>query len=102
MDVYKNELVNITGCSFPCSYTEYKLFEGTPRDLDREDLEIEIAYAETEAVEEREAYVYDLVTFVSEVGGALGLFLGFSFLTCWEVLEIRIKDFFRKKDQIFK
>ena len=102
MDVFRNDLVTITGCLLPCSYTEYKLFGGTPRGVDSGDLEIEIGYAETDAAEEREAYVYDLVSFVSEGGGALGLFLGFSFLTCWEVLEIIIKAFYSKEIQIWK
>ena len=102
MNVLKKELVTITGCSLPCFYTEYKLFGGNPRGVDTGDLKVEICYAETDAVEEREAYVYDLVSFVSEEGGALGLFLGFSFLTCWEVLEIIIKGFFRKKNLILK
>ena len=31
-----------------------------------------------------EAYIYPLPSFVAEVGGSLGLFLGFSFLGIWD------------------
>ena len=37
--------------------------------------------------EDKEAYVYGFVSFVSEFGGSLGLFLGFSFLMVWEIME---------------
>ena len=46
-----------------------------------------LRFAKAEVVEEKEAYVYGFVSFVSEFGGALGLFLGFSFLTVWEIAE---------------
>ena len=41
----------------------------------------------SEVTEEREEYLYDFVSLVAEFGGALGLFLGVSFLTMWEVAE---------------
>ena len=31
-----------------------------------------------------EQYVYPMDSFIAEVGGALGLFLGFSFITVWD------------------
>ena len=36
--------------------------------------------ANTEVEVEEEHYIYDFTSFVSECGGSLGLFLGFSFL----------------------
>ena len=35
--------------------------------------------ANSEVNEEEEHYIYDAVSFISECGGSLGLFLGFSF-----------------------
>ena len=84
VDVHKKELVNMTGCSLPCIFIEFKLL-GIPRSVPSDSYELKLSFAETEAVEEEEAYVYDLVSFISEVGGALGLFLGFSFLGCWDM-----------------
>ena len=34
-----------------------------------------------------EAYLYDERSLLAESGGALGLFLGFSFYTLWEIFE---------------
>ena len=39
-------------------------------------------------VEIQNTYLYDLTSFLSEFGGALGLFLGLSFFSCWDVLNI--------------
>ena len=39
-----------------------------------------ILLANTEVEVEEEHYIYDFTSFVSECGGSLGLFLGFSFL----------------------
>ena len=39
-----------------------------------------IILANSEVIEEEEHYIYDFISFISECGGSLGLFLGFSFL----------------------
>ena len=41
----------------------------------------------SEVTEEREEILYDELSLVAELGGALGLFLGFSFLTLWDLAE---------------
>jgi hypothetical protein len=48
----------------------------------------QLGFAKSEYFEEKEVYLYDLTSFVSEFGGALGLFLGLSFFSCWDVLHI--------------
>ena len=35
-----------------------------------------------------EVWMYPIESFVSEFGGALGLFLGFSFLMIWDVVKV--------------
>ena len=44
--------------------------------------------ANDEITEEVEEYLYDGISFIAELGGALGLFLGFSFFMIWDLLEI--------------
>ena len=44
-------------------------------------------FVSTDVRVETETYVYPLMSFVSEFGGGLGLFLGFSCLTLWDGLE---------------
>ena len=41
-------------------------------------------------------WLYPIETFIAEVGGSLGLFLGFSFLGCWDLI-IFIMHYFVKK-----
>ena len=38
-----------------------------------------------EVTEEVEEYLYDELSLIAEFGGALGLFLGVSFLTLWDI-----------------
>ena len=42
-------------------------------------------------VVKEEAYLYPFGSLVAEFGGTLGLFVGFSFLTLWEILLWLIK-----------
>ena len=39
----------------------------------------------------KEVEVYPFQSFVSEFGGALGLFLGFSFMMLWDLIETSSK-----------
>ena len=57
-------------------------------------------YASTSIQREKEDWVYPAVSFVAELGGSLGLFVGFSFLTVWDCMDYMmtrsksIKDYF--------
>ena len=42
---------------------------------------------------ETEALVYTVESLVAELGGTLGLFLGFSFMTLWDVFEFAVGVF---------
>ena len=95
VDIVETELVNQTGCLLPCSYNQYKL-AGNPKKVSSQAFMLELRFAKAEVVEEKEDYVYGFVSFVSEFGGALGLFLGFSFLTVWEIAEPYFLIFYQK------
>ena len=43
-----------------------------------------MVYANNEIIEKREELVYDGISLIAEFGGALGLFLGFSFFMVWD------------------
>ena len=45
-----------------------------------------IILATTEVNEEEEHYIYDFISLISECGGSLGLFLGFSFIMVLDYL----------------
>ena len=46
---------------------------------------------------EKESYVYSAISLIGELGGSLGLFVGFSFLTIFDFY-----DFMQKSFQILK
>ena len=43
---------------------------------------------------EEEEYVYPFISFVAEFGGALGMFLGFSFIMVWDFIYALTKVMF--------
>ena len=43
------------------------------------------------ATKRTEVLLYPLTSFVSELGGSLGLFVGFSFWMFWDIAELTIK-----------
>ena len=85
------EIVEITSCPPPCSYTEYR-FETPPNDFGRNNATMElILWLSTPYVLlETEQYLYPFKSLVADVGGTLGLFLGFSIMSLWEYVEILI------------
>ena len=47
---------------------------------------IMFGYSSNSLTIKEEALVYPFISFFAELGGSLGLFLGFSFLTLWDVV----------------
>lgn len=54
---------------------------------DEDQTSLSIILASSEVTTRRENFVYPLISFISEVGGALGLFLSFSFLSVWDLIQ---------------
>ena len=88
-----------TGCELPCRYRQYRLAHTIPGFYSSYGLGI--AYSSTVLrVEEEDwvcnaallsctehsAQVYTWPSFLAEFGGALGMFLGFSFIQFWDLL----------------
>ena len=78
--------ISQTRCRSPCTYIEFKQV-GHSLNINPTGYGLKLKFAKTEMTEDKEAYVYGFVSFVSEFGGSLGLFLGFSFLMVWEIIE---------------
>ena len=60
---------------------------------------IKVQFASDEITVESEEYVYDIVSFIADCGGALGLFLGFSFYMLWDVflfIEAVLSDIIKR------
>jgi hypothetical protein len=86
-DLEQMQLVNYTNCPLPCSYKEYKLVEAPLEGLLSES-GLEIMFGSGHVQVEREEETFSFESFVAECGGCLGLFLGFSFLMAWDILQI--------------
>ena len=87
IDVTESELVASTGCLVPCSYKEFR-FLGQPEEIDLDLFGFQLKFAKMEIIVEKETWLFEFESFVSEFGGALGLFLGFSFLSLWNIVEL--------------
>ena len=86
-------ITDFTGCLPPCHYTEYSV--GIELHEDMNYTYLYLAKLGSKVKVKKEILVYPFESLVAEVGGALGLFLGFSFLMIWDVLEMVKSRFHR-------
>ena len=82
----EEELKDLTGCLLPCTYTHYSLLDSYL--IVGIDSAFAIHYALTDLITEQEVLLFPFDSLVSEFGGALGLFLGFSFLGALSIMQI--------------
>jgi hypothetical protein len=82
----QSEIVKYTECLLPCHYTEYKVAK-EPLKLKELKFGLNIIQSSTDILSRTEELIYDTQSFVAEFGGALGLFLGFSFIMIWDGLN---------------
>ena len=77
------------GCRKPCYYNEFKFVFGSPKVAVQPSAKNMVGFwaASRKTQIEEEVLLYPFTSFIAEFGGALGLFLGFSFMTIWQ--EIR-------------
>ena len=86
----KETIVDYTGCLPPCRYTEYRLAT-EPVKYEVGNFILQIVLTSLDVIERTEELIYPMESFVSEFGGALGLFLGFSFMMVWDMLEFLMR-----------
>ena len=82
----EEEFNELTGCNPPCTFTQYSLTD-TYSLVGSNESDFVISYAFTDLITEEEVLLFPLDSLVSELGGALGLFLGFSFLGAASTLQ---------------
>ena len=80
-------LKNITRCQLPCSFHHYSIV-GIPQKIKVKGFSyISLFYASTDMTTSQEVLLFPFDSLVSEFGGALGLFLGFSFLGLLDIIQ---------------
>ena len=97
-----DEIFNLTGCLQPCRFLRYKKLSEVTDDsikdhTDRNTISkvsdnvnktyLQIKLASRKITVKTETLIFPLRSFISEFGGALGLFLGFSFIMLWDAFE---------------
>ena len=94
-NLQRQSLIENTGCLIPCSYTEYKLAT-EPMKFDHGTQKLNIRFSSPDVLKRTEQLLYPLESFVSEFGGELGLFLGFSCIMIWDALDTLLHYCLRK------
>ena len=77
-----------TGCLLPCTYDEYRVLATGLRDFNK--YGVVLTYGSLGTTVLTEYYIYPFESLVSDFGGSLGLFVGFSFVMLWDVLQLAI------------
>ena len=82
-----DEIRQITGCRKPCKYKRYSfLGDPFPSAFESEHPFFALWAVSNKTKVETEELVYPSSSLVAELGGTLGLFLGFSFISLWDKL----------------
>ena len=77
-----------TGCLFPCNYNEYRVLETDLKELNF--FGVSLSYGSISTTVLREYLIYPWDSLVADFGGTLGLFVGFSFVMLWDIIQFLI------------
>ena len=81
------DITNITGCKPNCVNYKYDIMNIKPIwAISGKEIILTITWLKNELIVETEKLAYDELTFVANFGGALGLFVGFSFFMLWDLM----------------
>ena len=73
----------------PCSYKKYVLIGEKRRStIESEEFSFSLWAVSNSTLVEKEELIFPLSSLVAEFGGTLGLFLGFSFMTLWDHIQL--------------
>jgi hypothetical protein len=100
-DIDESAVLNETGCIPPCRYTEYKL-SAEPIKYQRNSagLYLRVKFSSNKGLKRTEEVLYPIESFVSEFGGALGLFVGFSLMMVWDVIDLLLHVWMKSKPNV--
>ena len=80
-----NEIKLLTNCVKPCNYKKYDLLgHHKPTAFKSEHFTFSLWAVSKNMVVKTEQLIYPVSHLVAEIGGTLGLFLGFSFMAFWD------------------
>ena len=79
------EIEDLTNCFKPCTYNIFSLAEEA--EIEGNTTKVFFSLASKKIISKKEVYLYTFSSLIAELGGALGLFLGFSFYMLWDIAE---------------
>ena len=81
-------MTKLTGCKKPCHYLKFSFVGVSQSTSFKSDLFVMSFWAAFNfTMVEKETLIYPFPSLIAELGGTLGLFLGFSFLAIWDSFE---------------
>ena len=87
----EDKVISFTGCPRPCSFTQYGL-AAPAIEVNHDTMGLEMFLSRTKIEKRTEDLMLSKEAFVSQFGGALGLFIGFSFMSLWDVMQFFISS----------
>ena len=92
--LHRNDKTKSFLSQVPCEFTEYKIAGDPDKIYNKGVKKLILRLADSKATLISEKQLYTFVSFIAEFGGALGLFVGFSFLTLFDLYEM-FKRYFK-------
>ena len=91
MKYEKSQVGSVFYCYFEMIFIlkEPTIFYGDQEDPTK--MILGVSFSTSMQTVKEEVYDYPLFSFIAEFGGALGLFLGFSFMMLWDIAESIMK-----------
>ena len=87
--VEESNLQKVSGCMNPCNFLQYKVM-GEPLSHPSTVQQLKMWMATSNIEIKTEEFIYPFQSFVADIGGTLGLFLGVSFLSLLDAVQAGI------------
>ena len=88
----EREIFDLTGCMPGCSKSHFDLVTLEKHRTNKTKLIVHLMYNRGEFDQTEEFYIYDYTSFIADVGGYLGLLLGYSLLSIYHAFMTWIQN----------